>query len=399
MSILNFEHLGKIISISDDAKRLLEGLEKEISFRLDLRLDRGLICFDSHAVFFNAARGPAKGGIRFAPDVTLEETRVLAELMVYKTALAGIPFGGGKSAICFDPSQYTRGEIDSIVKEYVHMLRDEICTGAYIPAPDMGSGAHEMAIIYGETHNPESVTGKPVEVGGLPGRREATGRGVATVAIAAAGELLSKPIEKTRVAVQGFGNVGSWACRFLSEAGAKVVAVADITGGAYNEDGIDIQNLSQYRQEAGTLAGYGDTSITNEQLLASDVDILIPAACGHVLTGENADQVRAGMIVEGANAPTTKEADEILHTKGIPVLPDILANSGGVIASYVEWRRAKSGSITKIEETYETIDTLILESLESVTKLAKAERASYREAALALAVGHVIKAMEARGWI
>ena len=399
MSILNLEHLGKIISISDDAKRLLEGPEKEISFRLDLRLDRGLICFDSYAVLFNGARGPAKGGVRFAPDVTLEETRVLAELMVYKTALVGIPFGGGKSGIRFDPSEYTRGEIDSIVKEYVHMMRDEICSGAYIPAPDMGSGAHEMAIIYGETHNSESVTGKPVEVGGLPGRREATGRGVATVAIAAAGDLLNKPMDQTTVAVQGFGNVGSWACRFLSEAGAKVIAVTDITGGAYNEDGIDIQGLSQHIQETGALAGYGDASITNEELLTLDVDILIPAACGHVITGENADQVRAGMIVEGANAPTTREADEILRTKDIPVLPDILANSGGVIASYVEWRRAKSGSITKIEETYETIDSLVLESLKNVTKLAGKAGAPYREAALALAVEHVIKAMTARGWI
>lgn len=399
MSILNFEHLGKIISISDDAKRLLEGPEKEISFRLDLRLDRGLICFDSYAVLFNGARGPAKGGVRFAPDVTLEETRVLAELMVYKTALVGIPFGGGKSGIRFDPSEYTRGEIDSIVKEYVHMMRDEICSGAYIPAPDMGSSAHEMAIIYGETHNSESVTGKPVEVGGLPGRREATGRGVATVAIAAAGDLLNNPMDQTTVAVQGFGNVGSWACRFLSEAGAKVIAVTDITGGAYNEDGIDIQGLSQHIQETGALAGYGDASITNEELLTLDVDILIPAACGHVITGENADQVRAGMIVEGANAPTTSEADEILRTKGIPVLPDILANSGGVIASYVEWRRAKSGSITKIEETYETIDNLVLESLKNVTKLAGKTGAPYREAALALAVEHVIKAMTARGWI
>ena len=399
MSVLNYNQLEKIISISDDAKRLLEGPEKEVSFRLDLRLDRGLICFDSYAVFFNTARGPAKGGIRFAPDVTLEEITGLAELMVYKTALANIPFGGGKSAIRFDPLQYTRGEIDSIVKEYVHMLKDEIGSGTYIPAPDMGSGAHEMAIIYGETHIPESVTGKPVEVGGLPGRREATGRGVATVAIASAEELLAKPIDKTEIAVQGFGNVGSWTCRFLSEAGARIVAVTDITGGLYNEHGIDIQDLSQYTQEAGPLVDYGHQSITNEELLALDVDILVPAACGHVITEENADGVKAKMIVEGANAPTTKEADEILKRKGIPVLPDILANSGGVIASYVEWRRAKSGSITKIEETYETIDTLISESLAKVTNLARTEGASYREMALAIAVEQVIKAMEARGWL
>ncbi len=399
MSVLNYKQIEKIISISEDAKRLLEGPEKEISFRLDLRLDRGLICFDSYAVFFNTVRGPAKGGIRFAPDVTLEETRVLAELMVYKTALVNIPFGGGKSAICFDPSEYTRGEIDSIVKEYVHMLKDEICSGMYIPAPDMGSGTHEMAIIYGETHNPESVTGKPVEVGGLPGRREATGRGVATIARVFTEDLLAKPINKTKIAVQGFGNVGSWTCRFLSEAGAKIVAVTDITGGVYNEHGIDIQGLSEYHRERGTVVGYRSEPITNEELLASDVDILIPAACGHVITEENADDVRAKMIVEGANAPTTREADEILKGKGIPVLPDILANSGGVIASYVEWRRAKSGSITKIEETYETVDTLILESLDSVTKLARTEGVSYREAALALAVKHVIRAMEARGWI
>lgn len=399
MSILDYKQLGGLISISEDARRLLEGPEKEVSFRLDLRLDRGLICFDSYAVMYNTARGPAKGGIRFASHVTLEEVRDLAELMVYKTALANLPFGGGKSAIRFDPLEYTRGEIDSIVKEYVHMLKDELCSGAYIPAPDLGSGVREMAVIYGETHIPESVTGKPVEVGGLPGRREATGRGVATVVRASAEHLLAKPIDRTRIAVQGFGNVGSWTCRFLSDAGARIIAVTDIKGGTYDTHGIDIQDVFEYNQESGTVAGYGRNAITNEDLLALDVDILIPAACGNVITEKNAGNIRAGIVIEAANAPTTREGDEILRTKGIPVLPDILANSGGVIASYVEWRRAKSGSITKIEETYETIDTLILESLGRVIKLARIEGVSYREAALAIAVEQVVNAMEARGWI
>lgn len=392
--------IAGVLHIPPNAIRLLERAEKEITIFLNVRVDdKTTITADSFLVYHNTARGPAKGGIRFSPDVTLAEVRDLAERMTWKTALTGIPFGGGKSGIAIDPKSLTPYAKREIIREFVHLIRSELTTGSYIPAPDLGTGPREMAVIYGELHIPECVTGKPVAVGGIPGRREATGRGVATTALLTAERILGKSISECTVAVQGFGNVGSWTARFLSSMGAKIVAVSDSKGGTLREEGIDVEELSRYKMDEGTVVGFARHEISNEDLLSLEVDILIPAAVGGVLDEGRAEKVRAKAIVEGANGPTTPEGDEVLKDKGVPVIPDILANSGGVIASYIEWRSAKSGSMTSASEVYETIDERIGFAFERVIKLRDEKGISYRDAAMALAVREVVTAMEERGWI
>lgn len=400
MATIDFAQVKTIVDVPEPAERLLSKSEKEIKFSLNLLLaPHGLVEADAYVVYHNTARGPAKGGLRIWPTVTLEHTRELAELMTWKTALVGLPFGGGKSGICLDPRQFSSAEKAAIIKEYVHMISGELLSGAYVPAPDLGSTPSDMAVIYGETHRPESVTGKPPRVGGLPGRREATGYGVAHVTALACEALLGRPVEGARVAVQGFGNVGEWTCRFLHQRGARLVAVGDLSGAVYNDGGLDPEVLARRVAEAGGVAGAPGDQIDNQELLALEVDVLIPAAVEGVLTARNADKVRARLVVEAANAPTTAEAERILAERGVPVVPDILANSGGVVASYVEWRQAKSGAMTKVEETYETIAEQLEAAFHRVNGLARQRQVSMRLAAQAVAVEELIATMRDRGWI
>ena len=400
MPSLDFDALRDHVDIPKNAERLLSRSEKEITFSLNLNMGGDdLLETSAYVVFANTCRGPAKGGIRMASNVTLEEVRDLAERMTWKTAVAGLPFGGGKSGICLDPKTLTRFQKTAVMKEFVHVLGLELRSGFYIPAPDMGTGPSDMAVIYGETHIPESVTGKPPRVGGLPGRREATGRGVAHCAEVALRELLSVDPSKATVVVQGFGNVGSWTCWFLHEAGAKIVAVSDEYGAIYNRDGLNIPDLLARVVSTGQLPQDGGESITNEQLLALDADVLIPAACEDQITAANAADVKARLIVEGANGPTTREADRVLEENGVVIMPDILANCGGVVASYVEWRQGKSGSITEATETYRTVTERIEKAFARVVKLASEHKIPYRTAAEAVAVSEVVAAMQERGWV
>jgi len=400
MAGFDFSRIEDVVSIPPTARKLLEKAEKEMTLCLNVRVDdQTTIMTDAYVVYYNTVRGPAKGGVRFAPNVTLAETRDLAERMVWKTALAGIPFGGGKSGVRIDARSLTPYAKREIIREFVHLIRNELTSGSYIPAPDMSTGPKEMAVIYGELHIPECVTGKPVAVGGLPGRTEATGRGVATSACYAATHILKKDISDCTVAVQGFGNVGSWTAVFLARANTKVVAVTNICGGVYNEKGLDIPKLVKYNSANDALSGFAPEAITNEELLALDVDILIPAAVENVFDERTALNVRARAIIEGANGPTTAEADNVLAEKNVLVIPDILANSGGVIASYVEWRSAKSGSITLAKEVYDTIDERIIVAFERMMHFAQQNSLTYRDAAMALAVEEVVEAMEQRGWV
>ena len=400
MATVDFTQLKRVVDIPDAAERLLAKSEKEIRFSLNILLyPNGLVEADAYVVYHNTARGPAKGGLRIWPTVTLEHTRDLAELMTWKTALVGIPFGGGKSGICLDPRTFPAENKTAIIKEYVHMISAELHSGAYVPAPDLGSTTSDMAVIYGETHLPESVTGKPPRVGGLPGRREATGLGVAHTAVLACDDILGEPITDRRVAVQGFGNVGEWTCRFLAERGARVVAVSDLSGGVHNEAGLSIEALAEHTHRTGGVAGAEGDAITNEELLAMEVDILVPAAIEGVLHAGNAARVSARLVLEAANGPTTPEAETILAGKGITIVPDILANSGGVIASYVEWHQAKSGSMTKAEETYQTIAEQVGLAFHRVRRLAEERGISDRLAAQAVAVEELIATMRDRGWI
>jgi len=400
MPTVDFEKIKACTDVPEAAERLLSKSEKEVRFSLNLLLyPQGLVEADAYVVYHNTARGPAKGGLRIWPTVTLDHTRALAELMTWKTALVCVPFGGGKSGICLDPHQFPGASKTAIIKEYVHMMSGDLRSGAYVPAPDLGSTTSDMAVIYGETHIPESVTGKPPRVGGLPGRLEATGYGVAHITDLACQAVLGGPLSEMRVAVQGFGNVGEWTCRFLRERGAKIVAVSDMSGGVYRDDGVPLDNLCAHVLRSGGVAGCDGEAITNEQLLALDVDILIPAAVEAVIHEGNADAVSARLIVEAANGPTLPGAEAVLTARGIPLIPDILANSGGVVASYVEWHKAKSGAMTKKEETYQTVAEQLEAAFHKVQEAAAKHRVENRVAAWVVAVDELIATMRDRGWI
>ncbi len=401
MPPINLDKIGRHLAIPLEARKILALPEKTTTTNLKFHAaDGSLIIGQTYVVYYNTCRGPAKGGIRFSTTVSLKETCLLAELMVWKTALTGIPFGGGKSGICIDPPSISRQEKISALKEFVRAMHDDLHYGRYIPAPDMGTGPSDMAVIFGETNLTESVTGKPVRIGGLPGRREATGRGVATTMRLITQQLLdAKPAEKT-VAIQGFGNVGSWTAAFAQQMGFKVVAVSDITTALYDPNGLPIPELLEWQNQGKLLKDFtGPQHISNHELLLLDVDLLVPAACEDQITPEIAEKLRARVIVEAANAPTTEEADDILLQRKISVVPDILANSGGVIASYVEWHKAKSGSLTDVQETYRTIDDLIGRTFQSVRRIASQHSVSLRMASHILAVDEVVQAMKARGWI
>ncbi len=399
--MIDLPAIGQHTHIPTTARRLLERPERQLQLTLNLRTtEKHLFQADAFVVYWNTARGPAKGGIRFWPDVTLDETTDLAERMVYKTALVGVPFGGGKGGIAIDPRRMSIPEKDSIIKEFVHLIRNELFGADYIPAPDMGTTPRDMAVIFGETHRPETVTGKPVRVGGLPGRAQATGRGTATAAKAAMEHLFGRSCHGCRVAIQGFGNVGSWAAWFLHELGAIVCAVSDVDGGIYSADGLDVQALTKWVWSGRSLTEFGQGErISNAELLSSDMDLLVPAAIGGVLDETSARNVRAKLIVEAANGPTTPSGQAILIAAGRKVVPDILANAGGVVASYVEWRQGKSGSLTSEVETYETIDQHICDAFTRTLAVARKESVSLRTAAEILAVNEVVETMRDRGWL
>src|SRR3989339_168004 len=388
MSIFDLDIIKSELEGKENAKKLLLKSEEKKIINLNIWIDnKTLVVADAYVVYHNTARGPAKGGIRIDKNVTLEETTDLAERMT------------GKTGICLDSLKLDSYMKKEIMKELVHIIRGDLSSGYYIPAPDMGTGPREMAAIYGELHISECVTGKPIGIGGLPGRKEATGRGVAFSASYASKKLLKCDVKGLKVAIQGFGNVGSWTAYFLQEMGAKIVAVSDVNGGLFNANGLDIKKLMEYTNKNRFVKGFEGDSITNEELLGVDAEILIPAACENVITNKTAQKVKAKLVVEGANGPTTKEGDEVLNNKGVEVIPDFLANSGGVIASYIEWKSAKSGSLTSAEEVFEFIDRTIEKSFEKLLALSKSRDLTSKEAGLVLAVQEVIHAMENRGWI
>ncbi len=395
MSVVDLRLVSQYIPIGKEAIHLLEKSEQEVYANLSLKWDGKVLEADSYIVLHCAVRGPAKGGIRMSDRVSLTETRRLAELMTYKCALVKIPFGGGKSGIKINPNKLTPEARRALLNEYVHVFGSYLNTLTYIPAPDMGTGPGDMATIYGCTHVPESVTGKPFRIGGLPGRAEATGYGVATAARSAARRILNKDLKGLTVAVQGFGNVGSWTVRFLTDWGAKVIAVGDIDNSAYCPDGVP-PGMSSV---AEILPNKGVTQIPADQLLLIPADIVIPAALEGVITPEVASKMQTKLIVEAANDPTAAAANPILEQRGIATIPDILANSGGVIASYIEWRKGKSGSLTEKSETYEVIEQQITRAFDGVAEVVDREKVSYRLASHIMAVDEVVLSMQDRGWI
>ncbi|MEX0703983.1 MAG: Glu/Leu/Phe/Val dehydrogenase dimerization domain-containing protein [Planctomycetales bacterium] len=393
-----FDGAARLMGLSENMQRLLLVPERQLKVQVAIERDNGEIAtFIGFRTQHNSARGPLKGGLRFHHEVDEEEVLALATLMTWKTAVVNIPYGGAKGGIAVNVRDLSPGELERMTRKFIDEIHDLIGPDKDIPAPDMGSDAQVMAWImnqYQKFHgfNPACVTGKPVELHGAEGREEATGRGVVTLA-AALLERLKQPIEGATVAIQGFGNVGSFAARFLHEKGAKIVGVSDASGGIWNSAGIDVPALQIYSSEHGEIKGFpAAKAITNDELLTSEVDMLVPAAIGGVLNSENAEEVRAKYIVEAANNPTQPEADEIFNRREIVVLPDILANAGGVTVSYFEWVQNRQHFKWELSRVRKELDRILLDSFDRVWKLAEEKKVSLRTAAYLLGIGRVGRA-------
>ncbi|HJU82850.1 MAG TPA: Glu/Leu/Phe/Val dehydrogenase dimerization domain-containing protein, partial [Holophagaceae bacterium] len=339
-----FDEAADILGMAPEVRDVLKTPYREVAVALPIRMDDGsLKVFHGYRVQHNGVRGPQKGGIRFHPEVDLDDVRALASLMTWKTAVVNIPFGGAKGGIQCDPSKMSLHELENLTRRYTAKISMVLGPTRDIPAPDVNTNAQTMAWVmdeYGRKagYQPACVTGKPIELGGSQGREAATGKGVAIITREACG-VLGMNLKGARVVLQGFGNVGSFTARFLDEMGAKVVAVADHAGGVKNDKGLDVKALAAHvKANKGTVAGFaGGEAFDKDTVFGLECDILIPAALGGVITKANAAGIKAKLVVEGANAPTTTEADEILKGKGVTVIPDILANAGGVTVSYFEW--------------------------------------------------------------
>jgi len=395
---LYFDRAADRMDLSENMRRLLLTAKREISVQVAVEMDNGEIAsLIGYRVQHDDSRGPMKGGLRYHPDVDLGEVRSLAALMTWKTAVVNLPYGGSKGGIAVDPSKLSPRELERVTRRFVDGIHDAIGPDIDIPAPDMGTNAEVMAWImnqYQKYHgfSPACVTGKPVELYGIPGREEATGRGVGILAVKLFGRLGRKPAQ-TRVALQGFGNVGSHCAKFLSEADFKLIAVSDVSGGYYLNSGLDVPSLLHYAREHHTLEGYTEgEKITNEKLLELDVELLIPAALGGVITAENAERIKAPVIIEAANAPVWPDADEIFERRGTIVLPDILANAGGVTVSYFEWVQNRQHYQWGINRVRQELDRVMTDSFEQVWALSVERKVSLRTAAYMVGIGRVGRA-------
>ncbi|HUY93369.1 MAG TPA: Glu/Leu/Phe/Val dehydrogenase dimerization domain-containing protein [Pirellulales bacterium] len=396
---LYFNRAADLMDLSENIRRLLLTPKREIQVQVAIERDNGEIAtLLGYRVQHDDSRGPMKGGLRYHPDVDLDEVRSLAALMTWKTSVVNIPYGGAKGGISVDPASLSPRELELITRKFVDGIHDLIGPDIDIPAPDMGTNDKVMAWFmnqYAKYHgfNPACVTGKPVELHGLPGREEATGRGVGILTFKLLSRMGRKPID-TRIAIQGFGNVGSHASKFLDEAEYKILAVSDVSGAYYRKEGLDIPAMLRYANEHnGALAGYTEAErISNEQLLELDVDLLIPAALGGVLTKENADRIKAQIIIEAANAPTNFDADDILHERGVTILPDILANAGGVTGSYFEWVQNRQRYQWGLSRVRQELDHVLSEAFERVWQLSAERKVSLRTAAYILGIGRVGRA-------
>ncbi|QBI20636.1 glutamate dehydrogenase [Egibacter rhizosphaerae] len=405
-----FHQAADETGISDTTRDILSGTYREIRVQVPIaRADGSKEVVYGYRVQHNGARGPYKGGVRYHPHADIDEVRALASLMTWKTAILDLPFGGAKGGVQVDPGGLNRPELQALTRRYMSQVSYIMGTHRDIMAPDMGTGAQTMAWMmdawgqkYG--HDPAIVTGKPVELGGSVGRDAATGRGCIVVLDEAVKDAGRHPEDLT-VAVQGYGNVGSWAARCAVEQGYRVVAVSDVGGGIRDPRGLDLDAVDAHLEEAGTVAGCPDTeALEGGELLTLDVDVLIPAALGGVITKDNVDDVRADLIVEAANHPVTPAADEVLHDRGVTVLPDVLANAGGVTVSYFEWTQniqmfhwdldRVNGELRKrMRRAYETLRDY------AAARDGEEARIGLRRAAFAVGVERVARAADLRGYL
>ncbi len=399
-----FRNAARVMDLSARVERLLVTPHREVKVDVSVTLDSGeLGTFIGYRVQHDKSRGPMKGGLRYHPAVDMDEALGLASLMTWKTAVVNVPFGGAKGGIAVDPALLSPRELERLTRRFVQQIHDIIGPQHDIPAPDVNTNAQIMAWImdeYSKIHgfSPAVVTGKPVDLFGSKGREEATGRGVVWALEEMLADLGAGPVEGKRFAIQGFGNVGSWTARFLHERKGKVVAVSDVKGGVRNPEGLDIPALAAHVRSHGTVQGFpGTDDVHNDALLALDVDVLVPAALGGVLTRDNARDVRARYIVEAANGPTTPEADEILQSRGIPVLPDIYANAGGVTVSYFEWAQNIQQFTWDEERVNGELHRHMREAYATLARVAREHRVPLRTAAFIVAIGRVGRATVLRG--
>ncbi len=393
-----FDQAAKLLDLTENMRTLMITPDRELRVEIVIELDSGQIGnFIGYRVQHDNARGPFKGGLRYHPHVDQDEARSLASLMTWKTAVVDLPFGGGKGGVNCDPNKLSRGELERLTRRFVQQIHDFIGPDKDIPAPDVGTDGQVMAWImneYTKYHgfHPAVVTGKPVEFHGSEGREAATGFGVALVAR----EMLAtmnRRIAGTRFAIQGYGNVGSYTARSLFEQGGRIVAVSDAYGAVFNPNGIDIPALDRHVAVNRKVPGFPDGEAgTNEQLLTCETDVLIPAALGGVFDAEAARGVRAQLIVEAANSPTWPEADEVFQSRGIPVVPDILANAGGVVVSYFEWVQNLQHFRWPLEQIQREEEKRLVAGFKSIHELAMKKGTSLRTAAFMLAISRVGRA-------
>jgi glutamate dehydrogenase (NAD(P)+) len=396
--------VAEIFGIDQRLVNVLQECKKAVVVSVPVTMDDGSVAaFEGYRVTHNIARGPSKGGIRYHPDVTLDEVKSLAMWMTWKCALMNIPFGGAKGGVVCNPKKLTRGELERMTRRYTTEIINEIGPEKDIPAPDVGTDPTVMAWIF-DTYSMNKghsvlgvVTGKPLNVGGSLGRLEATARG-ALYCIQEAVRKKELQLDGLRCAIQGFGNVGSFLAKFLVEQGATVIAVSDSTSGLHSSKGLDVSAALAHKQETGSLAGLrGAEQITNEELLLLDCDVLAPCALEQVITSDNADKVKAKIVAEGANGPITPTADEILEDKGVLVLPDILANAGGVVVSYFEWVQGLQEYFWKEPEVNSKLRDITTRAFNETWHVYEERQTSMRSAAYGVAVGRVAEATITRG--
>jgi glutamate dehydrogenase (NAD(P)+) len=407
----SFNNVTKLINdvcarmnIAEEWRSRLNECERELTVHFPVRMDDGGVkVFTGFRVVHNDTRGPAKGGLRYHPDVTLDETRALAALMTLKTAVVNIPYGGAKGAVACNPKVMSQGELERLTRRYTSEVSILIGPEKDIPAPDVGTNPQVMAWIMDSYSMIKGysvlgvVTGKPINIGGSRGRFGATGRGCMITAKLAANHL-GIDLDRATVVVQGFGNVASNAAKLLAGEGCKIIAISDSKGGAYNAKGLDLESLPNYKKETGSVVGFADAeTVTNTELLALPCDILVPAAIEDQIVKANAPDIKARIIVEGANAPTTPEADKILSDNGVFVVPDILANAGGVVVSYFEWVQGVQAFFWSEDEVNRQLETVMYNAFHEVLEMSQREKVNMRNAAYMLAIKRIADAMEARG--
>lgn len=399
-----FNEAAELLGLDDGMRKVLKSPAREVTVHIPVQLDDGrLEVFTGYRVQHSIARGPAKGGIRYAPDVTIDEVRALASWMTWKCAVVNIPFGGGKGGVICDPNILSQGELERITRRYTAEILDFIGPERDVPAPDMNTNEQVMAWMM-DTYSMHVrhtttavVTGKPLDLGGSRGRPEATGRGCMIVTTQALKHLGMFPAQ-SRVVIQGFGNVGGMAAKLMERAGFRIIAIIEYDGAVYNPNGLDIQGLMKHRKETGSILDFPEgENIDRDEALFLECDVLIPAAKENIITSQNAAKIRAKIICEGANGPTTAAADPILKEKGIFVIPDILANAGGVTVSYFEWVQDRQGFFWNEQLVNGRLEEIMVNSFRDVVRYANTHQVYNRTAAYMLALDRVCFAIKLRG--